>query len=526
MERNLHWQGAGHPYISAVPAMSPGNQPLFGMNQHLQPLYVQEPDASPNCAKFSYGTDFCKQSTRNVPKAGWSPAFVAWPLNTEHVQRLVAFASAHNLCIAVAGTGSDFINRHTCDQGLMIRTSLLKGIEWDLAGDELSVKLGAGLVFSEVMASGAQQIPSVYVAGGWAQTVGVVGWALGGGHGPHGRTHGFGSDNLLEAELVLANGTIAVASSEQNSDLLWALRGGGGSTWGVITSVRYRAHVSPPAGFTVMLLSWNQSMCSDGHRHLHDLLDDYPKWAKKRSTNWNGLALFNVADPFTTDSGCDASWNAVVKYVYRGDKTDDEFLAAKEALTKFHHVDGESIQTYANMWEVLQAKSIAEDYILPIPFPVDDTTIGVPSVEVAEADMGLSFRDNLLDRMNDCKTDGGPLAGIAGVCVSLYHDIPSTNCAEPVAEGSTSVHPAFRSAMIHAMATISHASALASFLKFGESSYFAESTFNMDGWQQRYWGTNYARLLEIKKQVDPTGVFWCHHCVGSEDAYAHHQMLV
>jgi hypothetical protein len=286
----------------------------------------------------------------------------------------------------------------------------------------------------------------------------------------------------------------------------------------VITSVRYRAHLNPSTGFTVLLLTWNQSMCSYGHKHLDNLLNDYPKWAKKRSTNWNGLALFNVADPL--DDECDASWNAVVKYVYRGDEADEEFLAGKEELTKFHHVDSERVQTYANMWEVVQAKSIAEDYILPIPMAVNDTTIGVPSVEVAEGDVGLSFSKNLLNRMKDCKTDAGPLAGIAGVCVSLYHDIPSTGCAEPVAEGSTSVHPAFRSAMIHAMATISQPSALASFLEFGESSYFAESTFNMDGWQQRYWGTNYPRLLDIKKHVDPTGVFWCHHCVGSEEVYA------
>lgn len=497
------------------------------MNEHLQPLYIQEADASPDCGQFSYGTDFCKQSTRNIPKKGWSPAFVAWPLNTVHVQQLVAFASTHNLCIAVAGTGSDWINRHTCDQGMMIRTALLKGVEWDLAADEFSVKLGAGVVFSEVMASGAKQSPSVYVASGWAQTVGVVGWALGGGHGPHGRFHGFGADNLLEAEIVLANGTITVASSDQNPDLLWALRGGGGSTWGVITSVRYRAHVNPSTGFTVMLLAWNQSMCHAGRRHLHDLLHSYPKWAKKQSTKWNGLALFNAADPFTNDTGCDASWNGVVKYVYRGDKSDKEFLSAKEKLTKFNEVQSQSVHSYANMWEVVQAKTISEDYILPLPLPVNDTTIGVPSVEVAEADVGLSFSNNLMDRMVDCITDKGVLAGIAGVCISLYHDIPSTTCAEPAAEGSTSVHPAFRSAMIHAMATISKPSVLASFYKFGESSYFGESTFNMDGWQQRYWGANYARLLEIKKQVDPTGVFWCHHCVGSEaeDVYAN-QMLV
>merc|ERR1712194_457899 len=89
-----------------------------------------------------------------------------------------------------------------------------------------------------------------------------------------------------------------------------------------------------------------------------------------------------------------------------------------------------------------------------------------------------------------------------------------TTFPEPVPEGSTSLHPAFRSAFFHAMASIDDPTALKSWLSFGNSSYFAESTFNIDHWQERYWGENYARLLDVKNQVDPNGVFWCHHCVG------------
>jgi ribonuclease T2 len=213
--RDLTWPGGDSPRTSAVPYGSPGNQPLFGMTANLKPVYVAEAGAKPNCYSGKLGNEFCKQSTRNLPKAGWQPSIIAWPLNQEHVQTLLAFATLHNLCVSVAGTGHDYVNRHTCHQGIFIRMSLFKNIEWDLSDKfgwaDGSVKLGAGIVLSEAHESGARQSPPRFIASGWAQTVGVVGWSIGGGHGPFGVSKGFGADNLLEVELVLANGTLATA---------------------------------------------------------------------------------------------------------------------------------------------------------------------------------------------------------------------------------------------------------------------------------------------------------------------------
>jgi len=79
--------------------------------------------------------------------------------------------------------------------------------------------------------------------------VGVVGWSIGGGHGPMVPSKGLGVDNILEVELVNANGNITVANALQNSDLYWALRGGGGSTWGVITSITIKAYTVLTTGY-------------------------------------------------------------------------------------------------------------------------------------------------------------------------------------------------------------------------------------------------------------------------------------
>lgn len=77
------------------------------------------------------------------------------------------------------------------------------------------------------------------------QSVGVVGWFTGGGHGPLSSTYGMGSDNLLEATLVTANGTILTVNACQHADLFYALRGGGGGTYGVVTSAVMKAYASP-----------------------------------------------------------------------------------------------------------------------------------------------------------------------------------------------------------------------------------------------------------------------------------------
>lgn len=108
----------------------------------------------------------------------------------------------------VAGTGHDFLNRHSCDNGFFIRTPLIKDIAWNL--DPLNkfnvsdgyAKFGVGLTFNEIHNASAKV--NRLISSGWASTVGIVGWSLGGGHGPFAPGAGLGVDNILEVELVNA----------------------------------------------------------------------------------------------------------------------------------------------------------------------------------------------------------------------------------------------------------------------------------------------------------------------------------
>lgn len=175
------------------------------------------------------------------------------------------FALDHNLCVMIAGTGHDFLNRHSCEDGIFIRLTLLKDIEWDLkdtkgfGNAEGNVKFGAGIVFDEAHSSAAKN--NRVVSSGWASTVGVVGWAIGGGHGPLAPSLGLGVDNILEVDIITAEGNKLTANNKNNTDLFWALRGGGGGNWGIITAITYKAHFIPAGGFTYVTYLWNGTYC-------------------------------------------------------------------------------------------------------------------------------------------------------------------------------------------------------------------------------------------------------------------------
>jgi len=135
----------------------------------------------------------------------------------------------------------------------------MKGMEFDDKAN--TVKMGPGIIFAELQEAASNH--GRYVSSGWATTVGVIGWSIGGGHGPFANKAGLGVDNIVEVELVSAEGYVLVANKVSNRDLFWALRGGGGSVWGVITSITFKTHPNPVGGFVVWSAIWGGYPCSE-----------------------------------------------------------------------------------------------------------------------------------------------------------------------------------------------------------------------------------------------------------------------
>lgn len=170
-----------------------------------------------------------------------SPALVVRCADARDVARAIGFARAEGLPISVKGGGHDYAGNTVHDGSLLVDLGRMDHVEVDPG--EARVRAGAGCRWVQI--DEATQAHGLATPGGTVSTVGISGFTLGGGSGWLTRLHGLAVDNLRSAEVVTASGEILTASEEENADLFWALRGGGGN-FGVVTSFEYALHPVGP----------------------------------------------------------------------------------------------------------------------------------------------------------------------------------------------------------------------------------------------------------------------------------------
>lgn len=171
------------------------------------------------------------------------PAIIARCGGTADVADAVKLARTLNLEIAVRGGGHNVGGRGTIDNGLMIDLAPMKGIHVDAA--RRTARAQGGVLWKELNRD--TQLHGLATTGGVVGTTGIAGLTLGGGLGWLMPKHGLALDNLLSAEMVMADGTIRRAAADENPDLFWAIRGGGGN-FGIAASLEYALH---PVGPTI-----------------------------------------------------------------------------------------------------------------------------------------------------------------------------------------------------------------------------------------------------------------------------------
>src|SRR3989442_7403371 len=165
------------------------------------------------------------------------PAVIAKCASTDDVVSVIGFARNHDLPLAVRGGGHNGGGLGSVDDGVVADLSLLNEVSVDPAAR--TVRVGGGCTWHEVDAATHEH--GLAVPCGIISTTGVGGLTLGGGIGHLTRGYGLTVDNLLAAEVVLADGEQVTASADENADLFWALRGGGGN-FGGVTGFTFRAH--------------------------------------------------------------------------------------------------------------------------------------------------------------------------------------------------------------------------------------------------------------------------------------------
>ena len=180
------------------------------------------------------------------------------------------FAAEHGVLLSIFGAGHNIAGNAVCDGGLMISFRNMRAVDVDPSSGTVRVEPGATLGDLDA----ATQAHALAVPTGINSTTGIAGLTLGGGFGWLTRKYGMTVDNLRSVRVVLADGSLVVASESENSDLFWGLRGGGGN-FGVVTSFEFQAHPVGPEVLSGLIVH----PFSDGPevlRAYRDLMKDAP----------------------------------------------------------------------------------------------------------------------------------------------------------------------------------------------------------------------------------------------------------
>jgi FAD/FMN-containing dehydrogenase len=215
------------------------------------------------------------------------PAFIARCANVADVMRAVNFGRENGLTVAIRGGGHNGPGLGTCDDGLVIDLSLMKGVRVDPAAR--TVRVDGGCTWGDV--DHVTHAFGLATPSGIISTTGVGGLSLGGGLGHLARTCGLSLDNVLAVDMVLSDGRFVTASADENPDLFWAVRGGGGN-FGVVTSFLFRLHPISTVYAGPML--WPLEQAAEAMRFYRD----YILTAPEEMNGWFAFLTVPPAPPF------------------------------------------------------------------------------------------------------------------------------------------------------------------------------------------------------------------------------------
>jgi FAD/FMN-containing dehydrogenase len=212
------------------------------------------------------------------------PAIIVRCAGTADVISAVRFARSQGLTVAVRGGGHSIAGFSTVDDGIVIDLSPMQGVRVDPAAR--TARAQGGLTWRAF--DHETQAFGLATTGGLVSSTGIAGFTLGGGIGHLTRTHGLTCDNLLRADMVTADGTLVHVSADENADLFWALRGGGGN-FGIVTSLEYRLHQHGP-----MIYGGPIFYAGD---QAADLLALYQDWSASQPSEVNSVIALTTAPP-------------------------------------------------------------------------------------------------------------------------------------------------------------------------------------------------------------------------------------
>ena len=411
------------------------------------------------------------------------PRLIARCADVADIIASVNFGREQDMLVAIRGGGHNGPGLGSCDGGLVIDLSLLKCVRVDPTARTVRVEPGC----TQGDVDHATHVFGLAVPAGIVSTTGVAGLTLGGGTGYLTRAHGLTIDNLVEADVVLADGSFVTANQNQNHDLFWALRGGGGN-FGVVTSFLYRAH--PVKTVYAGPIFWDFKHAKQIMQFYRDFLPNAPE----KLGVFVGLKRVPAVAPFP-----------------------EEFWG-KKACALIGGYNGSAAEGIAAMKPVRDAlPEPMFDWMGEMPFPALQSMFDPLMPKGLQWYWKGDFVRELSDKAIDVHIEqASKLVGT----LSLMHLYPIDGAVRRVAPDATawSTRDATWSMVIAAIDP--NPNEAENLKKWGRAYWEAVHPYNlggayvnfmdsdeMDGRVQASYGANYRRLQEVKQKYDPNNFF-------------------
>jgi FAD/FMN-containing dehydrogenase len=517
---------------------------------------------------------------------GWVDAWATKPSvyavaarNARDIAEAVNFARKNDLRLVVKGGGHSYQGTSNAPDSLLIWTRHMNDIEMHDAfvpngcehvlQPQPAVTLGAGTIgiqaYDAVTTKGGK-----YVQGGGCTTVGLAGLIQGGGFGSYSKHYGTAAGSLLEAEVVTADGQIRIANACTNPDLFWALKGGGGGSFGVVSKMTVRVHDLPEfftvANFTIKAESDDayrrliREFVSFYHDHLFN--DHWGEQAHIRPDNTLEIRMLahgldaeqakKVWQPFldwvaSSPNQCSTKGQVVFGSVPARHFWDVQWWKEHWPELAFPNPNGSrliGLLDYSlrhlirqpvlefdsrpgakpnNAWWKGDGEQVAwfiwgyESLWMPASLLENDAQQRLAdALFAASRHSGFEFHFNkglagappeALAAAKDTATNPAVLTGFALAIAA--------NGQGPAYPGIPGHEPSVDEGRKAAQRVHQCMDQLRAIVP-NPGAYVSESNYFEKGWQQAYWGSNYPRLAEIKRKYDPDGLFFVHNGVGSE----------
>ncbi|KAJ7646488.1 hypothetical protein FB45DRAFT_986776 [Roridomyces roridus] len=419
------------------------------------------------------------------------------------VQAAFAFSAESNIPLSIKNTGHDYFGRTRREGSLGIWTHHLDSMTFNphftpesCTGTFRAITIGAGVTFDQVY-NFADANNSTFV-GGYAESIGASGgWLMGGGHSVLSPVYGLGVDRVLEFKIVTPDGVYRTANACQNPDLFWALRGGGGATFGVVIESTHL--VEKTLSFQVATIAYNPA-AAQAQEFWEIVVNNSLSWGEAGwggHINSGGLTYVN---PLVSLAEAKESFQQIAAFAVANGGT-ATFQTMKSWLPFYEQA-------------VIPKEAPSGELVVLGSRLIPQTNFATPA-----------GRAQLVQLMLNQTAAAG------------FPNIPVTTPVRfTFTEGATSVTPAWRGALWHLVTTalLSYNSTIqdlqATYTKVHDvvdmmravapdsGSYFNEGEPYETNPPESYWGSeNHARLLQIKQKYDPKHLLNCWNCVGSTD---------